>query len=139
MKPRDAPKPGDRYRLRFRELLHTADVSQSKLCDRLTKRTGMLWRESRLSKMLNGHIAMELDDLVVMAEEAGISLVELFRVPGREFVADMTPSELKLIHAVRDYPTVLRHVTDIIDVLVVARRPTRAIVRERIRLGRKDD
>lgn len=122
-------------RLRFRELLNNKGMSQRTLAQRLTKRTGTLWRESRLSKLLLGQIAFEVDDLILMADEAGISLVELFRQPGREFVADMTPTELRIVQALRDQPKL-----EPLFLLVVGdtprRKPPRHVIKERMRLGR---
>jgi transcriptional regulator with XRE-family HTH domain len=122
-------------RLRFRELLEDRGMSQRTLAHRLTKRTGALWRESRLSKLLNGQIAFEVADLILMADEAGISMVELVRQPGREFVADMTPTELRIVQAMRDRPE-LEPLLKLVVGDTPRRKPSRRIIRERMRLDR---
>ena len=132
--------PADHIRLRFRELLHEKGVSQSTLCERLEKRTGERWRESRLSKLLNGRIVFVVDDLVLMAECADISLVELFRAKGREFVADLAPSELRVLHAMRDMPRTGQLLIDLVNSLTPEKRKTpRQVIRERMRLGKTED
>ena len=125
-----------KLRLRFRELLHDHGISQRVLCGRLTKRTGMLWRESRLSKLLNGQIAFDVGDMLVMAEEAGISLVELVREPGKEFVADLTPSELRIVQAVRDKPELVPLFMLVVGAAAPRRPPSRQIIKERMRRDR---
>ena len=132
-------RPSDPIRLRLRELLDARGVSQTQVCQRLTAKTGELWRMSRLSKLLNGHIVFCVDDLVLIAQVADVSLVDLFREPGREFVADMTPTELKMIHAFRDHPSVMRPIADVIAMLTPQRKPSRAIVRERMRRAKLAD
>lgn len=132
--------PADHVRLRFRELLHEKGVSQSVLCARLQARTGERWRESRLSKLLNGRIVFVVDDLVLMAECADISLVELFREKGREFVADLSPSELRVLNAMRDMPHTGQLLMDLVNSLTPEKRKSsRAVIRERIRLGKIED
>lgn len=94
---------------------------------------------SRLSKLLNGHIVFCVDDLMQIAQVADISLVELFREPGRELMADLTPTELRLIHALRDHPAIMRPLVDVVATLTPTRKPSRAILRERMRRGRSED
>jgi transcriptional regulator with XRE-family HTH domain len=89
-------------RERFRALLKQRSISQSELCLRLTKRTHHVWREAHLSRILNGHIGLQLDDFAAMVDAAGFSMVELVREPGREFVADLTPSEMRILNAIRE-------------------------------------
>ncbi len=85
-------------------------VSQTELSRRLEADTRRRWRVSRISKILNGHIPFTVDDLVLMCDAAGISLVSVVRQRGREFVADLTPSELNVIELIRENPTRADHV-----------------------------
>ena len=122
---------------RFRQLLADKGVSQARLCRLLTERTGELWLDQRMGKLLNGKMKLRVEDLVVMAETAGISLVELTRDPSREYVADLTPSELRLIHAMRDFPAIAMPLMDIVNRLAPPqRKPPRAVLRERMRRAR---
>ena len=132
-------RPSDPIRLRLRELLEARGVSQTTVCQRLTAKTGELWRMSRLSKLVNGRIVFCVDDLVLIAQVADISLVDLVREPGREFVGDLTPTELKIIHALRDHPSIMRPLADVVAVLTPKRKPSRTIVRERMRRAKAED
>jgi len=85
----------DDVRLRLRDLLQTRGVTQTELTRRLTKASGETWLIDHVSKLLRGEIRLRVEDVVLMCEVAGISLVELFREPGREYVADLTPTELR--------------------------------------------
>ena len=94
---------------------------------------------SRLSKLLNGHIIFCVDDLMLISQEADVSLVELFREPGRELVADLTPTELRLVHALRDHPAIMRPLVDVVAGLTPTRKTPRAILRERMRRAKAED
>lgn len=95
---------GNDVRDRLREGIRARGLTQQQLCERLTERTGERWLIQRLSKILTGRNELKIDDFVAMADAAGVSMVELVREPGREFVADLTPSELLVLHAIRDTP-----------------------------------
>lgn len=129
----------DDVRLRLRELLQTRGVSQTELTRRLTRASGETWLIDHVSKLLRGEIRLRVEDVVLMCEVAGVSLVELFREPGREFVADLTPTELRLIHALRDHPGIMRPLVDVVATLAPARKPSRQIVRERMRRAKAED
>lgn len=132
--------PADRIRLRFRELLHQRGISQQKLCDTLTAQTGEPWFIQRMSKLLNGKNELKVGDLIVMCRAAEISLIELFREPGRELIADLTPTELRLIHALRDYPAIMQPLVDVVATLTPPRRKVpREILRERMRQARREE
>lgn len=130
----------DSVRVRLKEMIHGRRISHRVICEKLTASTGNQWNLSRFGKILNGHIRIRLEDVVLIANAADISLVELFREPGRELVADLRPTELRILHAVRDYPKIEKLVTDVIETVAQPkRRPSRAILRERMRLARRDD
>lgn len=98
-------KPDDAIRLRLRNMLDERKLSHTRICERLTEMTGEPWLVARFGKLLNGRIRMRVEDLVWIARAANLSLVDLVREPGREYVADMTPTELRFLAAVRATPT----------------------------------
>lgn len=132
-------RPSDPIRLRLREALYQRQISQRKLAAQLEADTGDTWTQSRLHKVLTGRVELRLDDLARIAAAAGLSLVDLVREPGRELVADLTPTELRLIHALRDHPAIMRPLVDVVATLTPTRKPPRAILRERMRLSKRED
>jgi transcriptional regulator with XRE-family HTH domain len=129
----------DDVRLRLRDLLHTRGVSQTELTRRLCKHTGEDWLIDHVSKLLRGEIRLRVEDVLLMCEVSSVSLVELFREPGREFVADLTPTELRLIHALRDHPKIMLPLCDVVATLAPVRKPSRAIVRDRMRRAKREE
>lgn len=129
----------DDLRLRLREALHAKRVSQAELTKRLSAKTGDEWLIAHVSKILNGHIRLRVEDLLLMVDVAGLSLVDLVREPGRELVADLTPTELRLIHALRDHPAIMRPLVDVVATLTPTRKTPRAILRERMRRSKRED
>lgn len=111
---------GEQIRDRFRKALDRAGISQSELARRMTVRTGEKWLPNRISKILRAgspELIFRVDDLAMMCQEAGISLVELVREPGRT-LADLTASELKVLHLLREDP----ELTALIHALSMSRR-----------------
>lgn len=129
----------DDLRLRLREALHAKRVSQSELTKRLSAKTGDEWLIAHVSKILNGHIRLRVEDFLLMVDVAGLSLVDLVREPGRELIADLTPTELRLIHALRDHPAIMRPLVDVVATLTPTRKTPRAILRERMRRSKRED
>lgn len=117
-----APRPMKRaqeVRVRLKELLRALGISQTDLCERLNAEgPGKRWRLSRLNKLLNGHIPFGLDDLQEIADAAGLSMVELVRQSGREFVGDLTPTELRILQLLRENPSL----ADLISAVMPERR-----------------
>lgn len=128
----------DRIRARLRDALADRKLSQRAISDRLQKFTGETWSQPRVGKILNGRVELKIEDLALLAGLAGISLVELVREQGREFVADLTPTELRIVNALRDHHGLQDHVLTLIELLAPPqRKPSREVIRERMRL--KDD
>lgn len=133
-------RPHDAIRLRLRDLLTARGISQPRLCKLLSEATGEKWLVQRLGKVLNGHIRLTVEDMVLMCRVADISLVELVRDPGRELVADLTPSELRMVQATRDYPNILLPVMTLVNEMAGRmRRPSsRETVRDQMRRARRE-
>jgi len=120
-----------RLRARLRELLALHRVTQVTLCERLTTLTGERWHQQHMSKLLNGGNMMTIEQLALIADAAGLSLVDIVREPGREFVADATPSELRLIHAVRANPDILPALLQLLGPSTPV-KPSARTIRERM-------
>ena len=95
-------KAAERIRLRLREELDARDISQRDLADALSRKGLEIWTQSRVGKILTGRVALCVDDVEAFANALGLDLVEVVRDRGREFCADLTPSQMKLITIVRD-------------------------------------
>lgn len=125
----------DPVRERLRELLHEKKLSHQRLCNRLTEMTGEPWLVQRFGKLLNGSIMLRVEDLVLIARAAEISLVEIVRERGRELAADLTPTELQLVQGVRDNPALLAPFLALIP-KTPKPKPTRRMIRDRMRADR---
>lgn len=97
----------ERARMRLRDELYARRIMQRDACAHLERATGETWSQSRLSKTLNGEVGLLVDIAAALADMAGITLVDIVREPGRELVADLTPSEMQLLQAVRSRPQLL--------------------------------
>jgi transcriptional regulator with XRE-family HTH domain len=62
------------------------------------------WSQSRVAHCLTGRVELTVDDLERLAFAVSVSPLELVRDQGLEFVADLTPSELRFLHALRAKP-----------------------------------
>lgn len=62
------------------------------------------WSQSRVSKNLNAHIELGVDDLAGLCFAVGIPLTEAVRDRGLEFCAEMTPTELRILERIRQFP-----------------------------------
>lgn len=132
----------DRVRARLREALDARHLSQRAIADRLAKFTGETWSQPRVGKVLNGRVELKVEDVALLAGLAGLSIVELFREPGKEFVADLTPTELRILTAMRENVTIFQHIRGLIDALTdeqPKRKHSHAVIRERMRRGRQDE
>lgn len=96
--------PSDRIRERLKQALSEKKLSQRKLAKLLSKFTGETWSQPRVGKVLNGNVELKVDDLAALCALAGLSLVEIVREQGREFVADCTPTELRILTGLREAP-----------------------------------
>lgn len=91
----------DRIRRRLSEEMTARHISQRGLADRLTLLTRWKWNQPKVGKILNGSIELKADDLEVMAQAIGISLVEVVRDQGKEFFAELTPTEVRILNRLR--------------------------------------
>jgi hypothetical protein len=98
------PQPADFIRARLRAALQ-AWGTLSALRDRLNADAPTRkWSVSRLSRLLAGQIPLTVDECVLIVYAAGLSLVDIMRQPGREFVGDLSADELQLLQRVRRAP-----------------------------------
>lgn len=92
------PRLSEQVRLRLREEMARKDMSQRDVA-------GVLgWSQSRVAHILTGRVEMSVDDLAEFAFGLSISPTEAVRDHGLEFCADMTPSELRFLEALRQLP-----------------------------------
>lgn len=120
-----------RIRTRLRELLARQGVTQVELCARLTRLTGETWHQQHMSKLLNGGNVLTVEQLALIAYAAGLSLVEVVREPGKEFVGDLTPTELRLLDAVRAHPDSVPALLQLLGPAPTP-KPTRATIKQRM-------
>lgn len=88
----------DRVRARLKEEMVRQDLSQRDVAGLLK------WPQSRVSKILNGRIGLDVNDVAALCFAMSLSPVEAIRDPGLEFMAELSPSELRLIHYLRRLP-----------------------------------
>lgn len=106
------PRLSEQVRIRLREEMAVKDMSQRDVAGILT------WSQSRVAHLLNGRVEMSIDDLAEFAQALGLSPTEVVRDRGMEFVAEMTPSEMRFLERLRqltqlqrDGLMVLLHIT----------------------------
>lgn len=112
MKPQ---KVSDRVRARLKEELIHLDISQRALADALSKQTDEYWTQSKVGKVLNGHVELKIDDVDAISKVARIYLTEAVRDRGLEFYAEMSPTELRILERMRQRPNVLHAVMLLLD------------------------
>ncbi len=59
------------------------------------------WSQSRVAHILTGRVDMGVDDLADFAFALSLSVPEVVRDPGMEFLAEMTPTELRALETLR--------------------------------------
>jgi transcriptional regulator with XRE-family HTH domain len=73
------------------------------------------WTQSRVTQKLNHRSPTTLDELEALCFAVGMSVVEVVRDPGLEFVADMTPSEMRIVQRMRQLaPPVIQAILTIL-------------------------
>lgn len=89
----------ERARARIRD-----EMSRKKLSQRDV--AGLLggWSQSRVAKLLTGRVEIGLTDLDSLCFAVGLSPVEAIRDHGLEFLAEMTPTELRILERLRQIP-----------------------------------
>lgn len=111
------PTTSQRVRDRLREELKARDITQRELADALSKQTREFWTQSKVAKVLGGHVELKVDDADAIAKVAGIFLTEAVRDRGLEFYAEMTPTELRILERLRQRPNVLHGIMAILDMV----------------------
>lgn len=96
------PRLSEQVRLRLREEMAVKEMSQRDVAGILT------WSQSRVAHLLNGRVEMSIDDLAEFAQALGISPTEIVRDRGMEFVAEMTPSEMRFLERLRQLTQIQR-------------------------------
>ena len=105
-----------RIRQRLKEEIKARGITQTDLGDALSKLTREFWSQSKVGKVLNGHVGLQLDDLAAICEVIGISLAEAVRDRGLEFYAELTPSEVRIIEELRKDPPAKQFVIDTLHI-----------------------
>lgn len=59
------------------------------------------WSQSRVAKILTGRVLMGVADMEALCFAVGLSVVEAVRDHGLEFLAEMTPTELRTLERIR--------------------------------------
>ncbi len=85
----------ERVRTRIREEMKRQKMSQRDIAGLLQ------WSQSRVAHILTGRVEIGVDDLAAFAFALGLSMPEVVRDRGMEFVAEMTPTELRLYERLR--------------------------------------
>lgn len=83
---------------RIREEMERKRLSQQEVADLLQ------WTQSKVTQKLNRRSPTTLDELEALCFAVGLSIVETVRDQGLEFVAEMTPSELRIVQRMRQLP-----------------------------------
>jgi transcriptional regulator with XRE-family HTH domain len=79
------------------------------------------WSQSRVAKVLSGRTAVDVDELGEFCSALGMSPVETVRDPGLEFVADLTPYELRVLERFRAIDPKLQ---DAVAIILNVKKPT---------------
>lgn len=111
----------DRCRRKIRDEMTRQHLSQRDMAGL----TG--WSQSRVSKLLNNRVEMGLTDLEGLCFALSLNLCELVRQEGYEYVADLTPTELRVLEAYRQRPQLTReaiaHLLGVRDTAGIAKPP----------------
>jgi len=86
----------DQARLRLREEMERQRLSTRDVAGILT------WSQSRVQKLLAGRVELGVDDLEALCFALNLSLPEVVRDHGMEWVAELTPTELRFLQALRE-------------------------------------
>jgi transcriptional regulator with XRE-family HTH domain len=107
-------------RLRLREEMGRQKVSQRDVAGLLD------WSQSKVAHVLTGRVELNVDDLAAFCFALRLSVVEAVRDQGLEFVADLTPTELRFLERIRQVPPpVLDAVKTLVDFKIKTSKPER--------------
>lgn len=112
-------RASERVRLRLQEELRAKDISQRTLADRLSDITEETWTQSKVGKVLNGHVELKVDDVDAITKVLGLFISEAVRDRGLEFYAEMTPTELRILERIRRRPEIMQAVMVLLDIPAV--------------------
>lgn len=110
---------------RIIEEIHNKQLNQRQLADALG------WTPSKLGKVLAGKSTLGVAEMAAICGELMLSVVEAIRDPGMQFMADMTPTELRILDRIRQLDTADKAAgrpgatTDAIMVVLDVRQHTR--------------
>jgi len=108
----------ERVVMRIREEMTERHISQRDIAETLKCSQG------RVAKILNGGVNLRVNDVGVLAEAVGITVVEALRDRGLEFFAELTPSEVRILDRLRRRPPdVLQAVAMLLGVSDVQKQP----------------
>jgi transcriptional regulator with XRE-family HTH domain len=82
-------------RRRLREEMARLKMSQRDVAGLLN------WSQSKVAHQLTGRVEMSVDDLAAFCFALNLSVAEAVRDQGLEFVAELTPTELRLLERIR--------------------------------------
>lgn len=100
----------DRALLRIREEMTERRITQRDLADTLRCSQG------RIAKIMTGGVNLRVNDLEALAHAVGLSLAEAARDRGLEFYAEMTPTEVRLLEALRRHPDHLGAIMSLLQI-----------------------
>lgn len=86
---------GERVRNRIGEEMRAKKLSHRDVAGILE------WNPNKVHKLLNGRVRMTTDDLWWLCFAIGLPVSEVVRDRGLEFYAEMTPTELRVLHILK--------------------------------------
>jgi len=86
---------------RIRDEMTKKKLSQQDVADLLQ------WTQTKVSQKLNGRSETTLNEFEALCFAVGLSKVEAIRDQGLEFVAELTPSEVRMFQRLRQMPPVV--------------------------------
>lgn len=99
----------ERAVMRIREEMTERHVTQRDLAKDLKCSQG------RVAKLLNAGVHLRINDVAILADAVGITVVEAIRDRGLEFYAELTPSEVRILEYLRRSPNIQNLLMAIIE------------------------
>ncbi len=128
------PRLSEQVRLRLREEMARHEMSQRDVAGILT------WSQSRVAHLLTGHVEMSIDDLAEFAQAVGLSPTEVVRDRGMEFLAEMTPTEMRFLERMRQLTQTQRDgLMQLLNIATTTQAQERRAAPQRKKTGRKKD
>lgn len=95
------------------------------------------WDASRISRLLSGEQEMTVEDLGALCFALGLHPSEAVRDQGLEFLAEMTPTELRVLMAIREAtPNMRDGILQVLGVRSTTARPERYAKKPKPLLGK---